>query len=617
MDGASTSEAHFLFSSNRRAIVLEGRPRRTVMLRGECDSCFQNFPVPDKYHGKRVKCPGCGESVVIGRPSVLASPPPLQRGAKHRKAASSGISPQMLIGVGIGAAVLMLFGVIAGVIVSRGGGSVPAPQAVANQETAPARPAETPDTGTASFGAAAVDEAPMPTPVASEASAPLSSAANFEAASTTIPPTTTVASTDGTKTSAATSDAGTAKNASASDSATAPSVPPAERTQKLELVDLIASVEPSVVRLNMVTKDGAGHGSGFIADTNGNAITNYHVVANATKMFAVFADGRQVDVKGYRFVDPDRDMAVVQLDLPAGTVAPLPVAKVLPRKGEAVYGFGSPEGLDFTTSQGIVSAIRDGDELRSGQGLNVKGKWLQTTTPISGGSSGGPLVDSAGNVVGINTMSRTDGQNLNFASACVNLQDALAHATDPVKPFRPEDLKEHELSAKRAKRDEIGTERGNRLLAATDEIFLINLRPKADFDPTGRIWNAVIAQSERVVERAGVKLSFDQPAADAALMLVFMDLKPIRGGGPGAHEMVLQADLICFDPNAPDAEKRCRVWHGEETVGTASILSLASGNVPIRLDAGLRKFFGSFRSARAAAVNGQTREKADAAKSDE
>ncbi len=259
-----------------------------------------------------------------------------------------------------------------------------------------------------------------------------------------------------------------------------------------------------------------------------------------------------------------------------------------------------------------------GLNLRSGQGLNVNGKWLQTTTPISGGSSGGPLVDSFGNVVGINTMSRTDGQNLNFAISCVELQDALSHATEPLKSFSPDELKPHELAASRAKREEIGTERGNRLFAATEEIFLLNLRPRADFDPTGRIWNAVIAQSERVVERAGVKLSFGEPAADAAIMLIFMDLKPIRGGGPGAHEMVLKADLICFDPNAPDAEKHCRVWHGEETVGTASILSLANGVVPNRLDGGLRKFFGSFRSARAAAVNGQkagdtaTNETADA-----
>src|SRR5690606_16615758 len=106
-----------------------------------------------------------------------------------------------------------------------------------------------------------------------------------------------------------------------------PSTGPAPlRTTRLELVDLIAIVEPSVVRLNVVKSRGGGHGSGFIADAQGNVVTNYHVIDDATKAYAVFADGRQVNVKGYRFVDPSRDIAVIQLDLPPDTIAPLPVS---------------------------------------------------------------------------------------------------------------------------------------------------------------------------------------------------------------------------------------------------------------------------------------------------
>lgn len=571
------------------------------MVRAACDACLQDFPVSDKYVGKRIKCPGCGEPVLVGRKSAPA-PPPLLKRSPDRKSSTNGISPQMLVGVGIGAAVLMLLGVVAGVMVSRGGEATVAPQAVVEQEVAPTS-TTTPRGPT--FGASGETESPLLTASDSSTATLQPMVTSYQPASTNAASSASPADDVPKETLIASTGASSPSATDASDTPAA-TTPPATRTAKLELVDLVASVEPSVVRLNVVTKDGAGHGSGFVADTSGNVITNYHVVAGATKMYAVFADGKQVDVKGYRFTDPDRDMAVVQLELTPNTVAPLPIASELPRKGESVFGFGSPEGLDFTTSQGIVSAIRSGDDLRAGQGLNVKGTWLQTTTPISGGSSGGPLVDGAGNVVGINTMSRTDGQNLNFAISCVELRDALSHATSPLKPFSADELKPHELAASRAKApDEIGTERGNRLLAATEEIFLLNLARRSDFDPTGRIWTAVIAQSERVVERVGIKLSFDEPASDAAVMLVLMKLKPIRGGAAGAHEMVLYADLICFDPNAPDAQKHCRVWHGEETVGTASILSLASGVVPNRLDAGLRKFFGQFRSARTAAVNGQ------------
>src|SRR5690606_502952 len=98
---------------------------------------------------------------------------------------------------------------------------------------------------------------------------------------------------------------------------------------------------------------------------------------------------------------------------------PLKIATTLPKKGETTIAFGSPLGLSFTASNGIVSAVRLEDELRNeALGLNLNVTWIQTTSPISPGNSGGPLMNDRGEVIGINTLivgAAHAGQNLNFA----------------------------------------------------------------------------------------------------------------------------------------------------------------------------------------------------------
>src|SRR5690606_35892118 len=101
------------------------------------------------------------------------------------------------------------------------------------------------------------------------------------------------------------------------------------RSKRMELVDLIEQVEPSVVRINTVTEEGGSLGSGFVADNSGTVITNFHVMEGANKAFAVFADGREVPVKCYRHYDVKRDIAVIQLDLPENTVPAIPIADEL------------------------------------------------------------------------------------------------------------------------------------------------------------------------------------------------------------------------------------------------------------------------------------------------
>lgn len=137
-------------------------------------------------------------------------------------------------------------------------------------------------------------------------------------------------------------------------------------------------------------------GSGVIVDTSGHIVTNHHVIANADSIRVQLADGRVADA---RIVgrDPDTDLAVLKIDL-----APLPVVTFgrsdQLKVGDVVLAIGNPIGLSQTVTHGIVSAVS-----RQQLGIAPLEDFIQTDAPINFGNSGGALVDSSGELVGINT----------------------------------------------------------------------------------------------------------------------------------------------------------------------------------------------------------------------
>lgn len=214
-----------------------------------------------------------------------------------------------------------------------------------------------------------------------------------------------------------------------------------------DLPDLIERVEKQVARIDVVTSEGSGNGSGFLVDESGRIVTNYHVVEGCTRARAVFkdagADGKEVEVPiiGFLHVDPKRDIAVLQAVLPMGfKFRGLPLAKET-RKGEGVVAFGAPLALDSTASEGIISGYRTAEELKDILGVDGHaGNWIQTTTPISPGNSGGPLVNRNGEVVAINTMTLTIGQQLNFAISAADIQHAIDVSTPTPRELTPKNL---------------------------------------------------------------------------------------------------------------------------------------------------------------------------------
>ncbi len=176
--------------------------------------------------------------------------------------------------------------------------------------------------------------------------------------------------------------------------------------QQLSASEIYEKISPAVVEIKSSGTDLESQkiGSGFFVDQHGTLITNYHVIDGAVSAVVTFSDGSTCDVLSVISYDPSLDLALLQADISGNnflTISDIPVST-----GDTIYVLGSSLGLTGTFSTGIISS-----ESRDLNGIH----FIQITAPISEGNSGGPLVNVAGEVVGINAMTYDDGQNLNFA----------------------------------------------------------------------------------------------------------------------------------------------------------------------------------------------------------
>ena len=145
-------------------------------------------------------------------------------------------------------------------------------------------------------------------------------------------------------------------------------------------------------------------GSGFFVTAKGDVITNYHVIAGMS-VFNVKTERGNIYPAQIRAYDKERDMAILATTVPASEYRVLSLAPQNPSIGVAVYAIGAPQGLEKSVSDGLVSQLRKiGDT-----------QYIQISCPISPGSSGGPVLNNKGEVIGMATSSLTTGQNLNFA----------------------------------------------------------------------------------------------------------------------------------------------------------------------------------------------------------
>ncbi|MFC1881125.1 tetratricopeptide repeat protein [Thermodesulfobacteriota bacterium] len=179
-------------------------------------------------------------------------------------------------------------------------------------------------------------------------------------------------------------------------------------TAETELTKLVNEIRPAVVTVIVydINQAVANIGTGFFIDKYGHLITNYHVLDGKYTAEVKTAEGNTYPIKHIVADSKATDLVKVLVDIPRKKFKWVKTADSLPSIAEQVLVVGSPMGLEQTVSEGIVSSIRE---------IPSVGEFFQMSAPISPGSSGSPVINLKGQVVGVATFQMVRGQNLNFA----------------------------------------------------------------------------------------------------------------------------------------------------------------------------------------------------------
>ncbi|MFZ7127312.1 MAG: tetratricopeptide repeat protein [Desulfobacterales bacterium] len=187
---------------------------------------------------------------------------------------------------------------------------------------------------------------------------------------------------------------------------------------------LVTSVQKAVVAVQ--TYDGnmkaTGVGTGFFINADGHLITSHHVLDGAFHAAVKTADGERYPIERVLAENSDADLIKVSVDIPPEAMRWIRVTAEVPPVAERIVVVGTPLGLEQTVSEGIVSAIRE---------IPGAGDIFQMSAPISMGSSGSPVVNRRGEVIGVVSFQSRQGQNLNFAVAGKSVIE-LADSDEPI-----------------------------------------------------------------------------------------------------------------------------------------------------------------------------------------
>lgn len=208
----------------------------------------------------------------------------------------------------------------------------------------------------------------------------------------------------------------------------------------LSAADIYKKVAPAVVMIStksvqivngLFQQEAEGMGSGFIINTDGYILTNYHVINGAKEVTVTLSDGQEVTASVVNY-DSDKDIAMIKLngDVEVPGVVELGNSDAL-QPGEEVVAIGNPlsKELSSTLTKGIVSALNRSVETQSGVSTNL----IQTDAAINSGNSGGPLINTKGEVIGINTLKASNGaEGIGFAIPINDVKEKIASLSKPI-----------------------------------------------------------------------------------------------------------------------------------------------------------------------------------------
>ena len=186
---------------------------------------------------------------------------------------------------------------------------------------------------------------------------------------------------------------------------TVPSATPALNESGLSVAQIYQGAYKGVVEITVSLPGGGAQGSGFVYDSSGHIVTNDHVVADASSIKVAFPDGSTYPASLVG-TDASTDLAVIKVSAPSSKLHALTLGDSSQLAvGNPVVAIGSPFGLEETVTSGIVSALHR--QMTSPSGFAIADS-IQTDAAINHGNSGGPLLDSNGHVIGVNTQIKSD-----------------------------------------------------------------------------------------------------------------------------------------------------------------------------------------------------------------
>ena len=186
--------------------------------------------------------------------------------------------------------------------------------------------------------------------------------------------------------------------------------------------DIFKRYSPAVATLKVVKKDGkSAQGTGFLVSSRGELLTNYHVVDNADSIEVIFSEHFQYFARRIVAQDPEKDVALLWIEGINPHIYPLSLSQTRPPEGSDLVVIGTPRGLEKSVTAGILSGYRTLSNM----------SLVQFSAPISSGSSGSPVLDTSGKVLGIAIGTIKDSQGVNLAVDAKEIADFLR-----VRPFK-------------------------------------------------------------------------------------------------------------------------------------------------------------------------------------